>query len=122
MAFAQHHLGEHQVIKDVQNDINDNYLNKFAFAGDALSSRIQIAPILGLQPILERFELGLLPTSGIDPSEHCVRGLGYNNALFMATELVLLRDGEELGLLLIEEPEAHLCIFWPIVNTHSGGT
>lgn len=108
MAFAQHHLGEHQVIKDVQNDINDNYLNKFAFAGDALSSRIQIAPILGLQPILERFELGLLPTSGIDPSEHCVRGLGYNNALFMATELVLLRDGEELGLLLIEEPEAHL--------------
>ncbi|CDF92245.1 ATP-dependent endonuclease [Pseudomonas sp. SHC52] len=26
----------------------------------------------------------------------------------MATELVLLRDGDELGLLLIEEPEAHL--------------
>ena len=26
----------------------------------------------------------------------------------MATELVLLRDGEELALLLVEEPEAHL--------------
>ena len=108
MAFAQHHLGEHQVIKDVQDDVNDNYLNKFAFAGDALSSRIQIAPELGLQPILERFELALLPSSTIDPGERCIRGLGYNNALFMATELVLLRDGEELGLLLIEEPEAHL--------------
>lgn len=108
MAFAQHHLGEHQVIRDVQDDINDNYLNKFAFAGDALSSRIQIAPELGLQPILERFELALLPSSTIDSGERCIRGLGYNNALFMATELVLLRDGDELGLLLIEEPEAHL--------------
>ncbi|PYC29603.1 ATP-dependent endonuclease [Aquipseudomonas alcaligenes] len=108
MAFAQHHLGNHQVIRDVQDDINNNYLNKFGFAGDALSSRIQITPDLGLQPILERFELGLLPASGIDPNERCVRGLGYNNALFMATELVLLRDGDELALLLIEEPEAHL--------------
>jgi len=108
MAFAQHHLGNHQVIRDVQDDINNNYLEKFAFYDDALSSRIQITPDLGLQPILERFELGLLPAPGIDSNERCVRGLGYNNALFMATELVLLRDGEELALLLIEEPEAHL--------------
>ncbi|MBL8303633.1 MAG: AAA family ATPase, partial [Ideonella sp.] len=43
MAFAQHHLGEHEVIKGVEKDINDNYLNKFAFAGGELSSRIQIA-------------------------------------------------------------------------------
>lgn len=33
MAFTQHHLGKHEVIKGVQNDINDNYLSKFAFAG-----------------------------------------------------------------------------------------
>lgn len=108
MAFAQHHLGEHEVIKGVEKDINDNYLNKFAFAGDELSSRIQIAPDLALQPILEKFELSLLPSTGIHPDERCARGLGYNNALFMATELVLLRDGEELALLLVEEPEAHL--------------
>lgn len=108
MAFAQHHLGEHEVIKSVEKDINDNYLSKFAFAGDQLSSRIQIAPDLALQPILERFELSLLPSTGIHPEERCARGLGYNNALFMATELVLLRDGEELALLLVEEPEAHL--------------
>lgn len=108
MAFTQHHMGKHKVISDVQKDINDNYLTKFAFAGDELSSRIRITSELALQPILERFELGLLPSSGIHPDERCMRGLGYNNALFMATELVLLRDGDELALLLIEEPEAHL--------------
>jgi putative ATP-dependent endonuclease of the OLD family len=108
MAFAQHHLGEHNVIKGVEADINDNYLNEFAFSGDTLESRIRIAPDLSLTPILERFELGLLPNGAVHPDERCARGLGYNNALFMATELVLLRDGEDLALLLVEEPEAHL--------------
>ncbi|WP_200933065.1 AAA family ATPase [Acidovorax sp. Leaf160] len=108
MAFAQHHLGEHEVVKGVEKDINDNYLSQFAFAGDALQSRIRIAPDLALTPILEKFELSLLPGPHIHPDARCARGLGYNNALFMATELVLLRDGEELALLLVEEPEAHL--------------
>jgi putative ATP-dependent endonuclease of OLD family len=108
MAFAQHHLGEHEVVKGVEKDINDNYLSQFAFAGDALQSRIRIAPDLALTPILEKFELSLLPGVHIHSDARCARGLGYNNALFMATELVLLRDGEELALLLVEEPEAHL--------------
>lgn len=108
MAFAQHHLSEHKVIKGVQDNINNNYLGQFSFAGDRLESRIRIAPDLALTPILEKFELGLLPSGTVDPEERCNRGLGYNNALFMATELVLLRDGEDLALLLIEEPEAHL--------------
>ncbi|VFR72561.1 FIG131328: Predicted ATP-dependent endonuclease of the OLD family [plant metagenome] len=108
MAFAQHHLGEHDVVKGVEKDINDNYLSQFAFSGDKLQSRIRIAPDLALTPILEKFELSLLPGSHIHPDARCARGLGYNNALFMATELVLLRDGEELALLLVEEPEAHL--------------
>lgn len=108
MAFAQHHLGEHEVVKSVEKDINENYLSQFAFSGDDLQSRIRIAPDLALTPILEKFELSLLPGAHIDPDARCARGLGYNNALFMATELVLLRDGEELALLLVEEPEAHL--------------
>ena len=108
MAFAQHHLGEHDVIKGVEKDINENYLSQFAFFGDELQSRIRIAPDLALSPILEKFELSLLPGAHIHPDARCARGLGYNNALFMATELVLLRDGEELALLLVEEPEAHL--------------
>ena len=108
MAFAQHHLSEHEVVKGVENDINENYLGQFAFSGEELQSRIRIAPDLSLTPILEKFELSLLPGAHIHPDERCARGLGYNNALFMATELVLLRDGEELALLLVEEPEAHL--------------
>ncbi|WP_308429659.1 ATP-dependent nuclease [Streptomyces flaveus] len=36
------------------------------------------------------------------------RGLGYNNALFMAAELLLLGNSGTAPLLLIEEPEAHL--------------
>jgi putative ATP-dependent endonuclease of OLD family len=108
MAFAQHHLGAHDVVKGVEKDINENYLSQFAFFGDDLQSRIRITSDLALTPILEKFELSLLPGPHIHPDARCVRGLGYNNALFMATELVLLRDGEELALLLVEEPEAHL--------------
>ena len=108
MAFAQHHMGDHEVIKSVEKDINENYLNKFMFSGDPLESRIRISPNLGLGSILEKFELSLLPSPDIHPDARCARGLGYNNALFMATELVLLRNGDELALLLVEEPEAHL--------------
>ena len=38
-----------------------------------------------------------------------LQGLGYNNVLFMATELLLLeQEKDDFPLLLIEEPEAHL--------------
>lgn len=108
MDQAQHHVGDHGAIDAVQTDINDNYLSRMAFAGDGLRSEIRIAGDSSLPQILERFELGLLPPSGIPADARFPRGLGYNNALFMATELVLLRTGDELGLLLVEEPEAHL--------------
>lgn len=108
MNQAQHQIGKHQAIGAVQTDINDNYLSRMAFAGDTLASQIRIVGDASLNQILERFELGLLPPGGVHSDERCPRGLGYNNALFMATELVLLRSGDELGLLLIEEPEAHL--------------
>jgi hypothetical protein len=66
MAFAQHHLGEHKVIKGVQDDINDNYLREFSFNGDTLEARIRIAPDLALTHILERFEL-----AGWATTTHC---------------------------------------------------
>jgi putative ATP-dependent endonuclease of OLD family len=108
MAHAQHHMGHHPVIKAVEDGINDAYLAKFAFAGDTLAARIRLATELAINPILERFELSLQPGGGVHAEAHCPRGLGYNNVLFMATELVLLKEGDELALLLIEEPEAHL--------------
>lgn len=108
MEHAQHHMGEHPVIGDVEDDINDNFLSQFAFAGDSLTSKIRIVSALSLTPILEKFELSLMPPGSVASDARYARGLGYNNALFMATELVLLRDGDELALLLVEEPEAHL--------------
>lgn len=54
------------------------------------------------QTILERLSLVL------DESVP-LQGLGYNNILFMATELILLeQEAGQFPLLLIEEPEAHL--------------
>lgn len=108
MAHAQHHIGEHGVVKKVQGDINDNYLKGMSLVGVELASEIRVASDLALRPILERFELALLPPGCVPATEHCSRGLGYNNALFMATELVLLHSVDELALLLVEEPEAHL--------------
>jgi putative ATP-dependent endonuclease of OLD family len=50
--------------------------------------------------------LYLNPRNG---SERVARGLGYNNLLFMAAELLLLQTHpEQVPFLLIEEPEAHL--------------
>lgn len=109
MDSAQHLLQGHKAITSVQTDINDHYLAPMSFKGDQLQSRIQISAATGLTQILERFELTLLAPGSIDPGSRCPRGLGYNNALFMATELVLLSGGDEaLPLLLVEEPEAHM--------------
>lgn len=109
MSRAQYDIQRHQTVSSVQEDINKNYLSKMSFEGELLSSRIRIAGSSSLTQILERFELTLAPPLAIDQDAKCPRGLGYNNALFMATELVLLSsDDEGLPLLLIEEPEAHL--------------
>jgi len=105
---AQHYMSEHPVIYEVEKNINDNYLNRMSFTNNKIESEIRIAKKTNLTQILERFELALLPPGSVARNERCPRGLGYNNALFMATELVLLRNGDELGLLLVEEPEAHL--------------
>lgn len=55
-----------------------------------------------LKSILEKLSLEL-NSSGIK------HGLGYNSLLFIATELMLIRQEEDqYSLLLVEEPEAHL--------------
>ncbi len=54
------------------------------------------------QSVLERLSLVLNEDAPL-------QGLGYNNILFMATELILLeQEAGQFPLLLIEEPEAHL--------------
>jgi putative ATP-dependent endonuclease of OLD family len=57
--------------------------------------------------LLEKLDLTLAASAG-DDSAH-TRGLGSNNLLFMACELLLLAaESDGFPLLLIEEPEAHL--------------
>jgi len=108
MAQAQHRIGTSPVIQTVKNELNNDYLKDLSFETERLSSDIRVTPELSLVQILEKLELTLSSPSSVDVSMPCERGLGNNNVLFMATELLLLGSGDELALLLIEEPEAHL--------------
>lgn len=96
--------------------IESDYLHKLVFEEDKsfLKAIIDISGIKDvagtdiqkrkhLRAILESLRL----TLGNDQRKH---GLGYNNILFMAAELLLLEQelDTEFPLLLIEEPEAHL--------------
>ena len=81
---------------DVQLDIAGIRLSKLSGISLMASRRY-------LRAILEKLNL----TLSKDGNSH---GLGYHNILFMAAELILLAQEieDEFGLLLIEEPEAHL--------------
>lgn len=85
--------------KNLLEDLNE-YLNRFSNEGFKLESGFK-ASNLKLKYILEKLSLEL---STEKP------GLGSQNLLFIATELLLLRrkDYEGLNLALIEEIEAHL--------------
>lgn len=101
----------HEAIKVAQATINDRYLEPLSLAGQPLHSHLGFgdtgSETTKLKQILERLELGLLDKrSGNARGSY---GLGSNNLLFMACELLLLgKEPDGLPLLLIEEPEAHL--------------
>ncbi|MFJ9339905.1 ATP-dependent nuclease [Streptomyces sp. NPDC101733] len=101
---AEHHIGQNAAVAAAREDINTAYLQKFAIGSDVLRGKIGVAGEASLARALERLELTLFSAS----DEWTRRGLGYNNALFMAAELLLLGKGDIAPLLLIEEPEAHL--------------
>ncbi|GAA5172264.1 ATP-dependent nuclease [Viridibacterium curvum] len=110
MAQAQHRVSTRKVVTDVRDKLNDDFLKELSFDATPLISDIRVSADLTLAQILERLELTLRPPGGVSQDLVCERGLGYNNVLFMAAELLLLSNGggDELALLLIEEPEAHL--------------
>ncbi|NTX88649.1 MULTISPECIES: ATP-dependent endonuclease [unclassified Pseudomonas] len=109
--FLRHLVNSHSAIVSAQKEINETYLRPLSLAGQPLTSRIGFGEAgtdpAKLKQILERLELGLLDhTTG---EARGVYGLGSNNVLFMACELLLLgKEPDGLPLLLIEEPEAHL--------------
>jgi putative ATP-dependent endonuclease of OLD family len=94
-------------VKGVQDAVNATFLGRLSFEGDPLAATLGLGVKGSFDQILERLELYL--NSPIGQTERVTRGLGYNNLLFMAAELLLLQSQPgQVPLLLIEEPEAHL--------------
>jgi putative ATP-dependent endonuclease of OLD family len=90
----------------IASSVNTDFLDKLSFADDRLVATLDLGAGGSFDQILERFELYLNAKAG---AERVQRGLGYNNLLFMAAELLLLQSHpDQLPFLLIEEPEAHL--------------
>lgn len=109
--FANALLGAHAGIKSARERLNDDFLKELSFLGDVLEGHISVSGSRGdtsvrLRQLLEKLELDLRDG---DKTTTANRGLGSNNILFMACELLLL-DSETEGypLLLVEEPEAHV--------------
>lgn len=109
--YLRHLVDQHDGVGGAQKAINTNYLAHLSLSGENLHGRISFAEggneAARLRQILERLELDLL--EGPDGKSRGNYGLGSNNLLFMACELLLLgKEPDGLPLLLIEEPEAHL--------------
>jgi putative ATP-dependent endonuclease of OLD family len=94
-------------VQGVQNAVNSTYLDDLSFSGDPLNATLGLGARGSFDQLLERLELYLNPPPG--QTQRLMRGLGYNNLLFMAAELLLLQShSDQIPYLLIEEPEAHL--------------
>lgn len=109
--YLCHSVKNQQGVSGAEEAINSQYLSALFQRGDGLRGRIDLteggSDAIRLRQILERLELGLLEAS--TATARGSYGLGSNNILYMACELLLLgREPEGLPLLLIEEPEAHL--------------
>jgi putative ATP-dependent endonuclease of the OLD family len=109
--YTNYLLGKSEGIRKTRDKLNTDYLAPLSFSRDLLDARISVSgssdEAIRLRLLLEKLEVSLA-ASGLS-DETLGRGLGSNNLLFMACELLLLATEEEgFPLLLIEEPEAHL--------------
>ncbi len=100
-------------LMESRQEINTHFEN-LTFANDEFDLAIQLLGSKNFdllsQAEKERSFYDILQRLSLTLDENKpLQGLGYNNALFMATELILLeQEHGEFPLLLIEEPEAHL--------------
>lgn len=103
--LANYLLGEQQGIVDARKKIAE-HLAELSLTGDGTNTSIKVGGTqasddIRLRQLLEKLELILDGTGNL--------GLGSNNLLFMACELLLLAEEDDgVKLLLIEEPEVHL--------------
>lgn len=109
--YLRYSVKKNQGVGSAEKAINKQFLSALSLSGDSLQGKIDMLeggqPAARLRQLLERLELSLLEAS--TGSTRGRFGLGSNNLLYMACELLLLgREPDGLPLLLIEEPEAHL--------------
>ena len=109
--YMRYNVKHHTGVGSAQDAINKQYLTSLSLRGDDLQGKVDVSEggteSARLRQILERLELSLLDATTGNPMGRY--GLGSNNLLFMACELLLLgKEPEGLPLLLVEEPEAHL--------------
>ncbi len=110
---ANNNVKDDLAVKEVQGLIS-SLLDALTFKSDSFTPSLNVIgskafgdmtkpeKSVALKSILEKLTLQMT-----DSGEK--QGLGYESLLFMATELMLLKQEENsFGLLLIEEPEAHL--------------
>jgi len=108
--FANDLLEKHAGLRTARRRLNDDYLQNLSFAGKPLEGHISVSAgddDVRRRQLLEKLELELRDTPALDGPPN--RGLGSNNLLFMACELLLLgAEQDGFPFLVIEEPEAHL--------------
>jgi putative ATP-dependent endonuclease of OLD family len=109
--LTDHLIQQNEGVSEARRRLEQSYLAELSLGEDSLTSRVSVANAATdeqrLRSVLEKLELRLSTLT--DADGQVPHGLGYNNLLFMACELLLLgQDQETLPLLLIEEPEAHL--------------
>src|SRR5690606_14896508 len=99
--YLRHSVKAHKGVSVAETAINTQYLASLFLRGEKLQGRIDLiergSDAVRLRRILERLELGLFETS--TSSARGCYGLGSNNILYMACELLLLgREPEGLPL------------------------
>jgi putative ATP-dependent endonuclease of the OLD family len=109
--YTSHLIENSHGVKRTRQKLNNEYLRHLSFSGDPLDARVGISSHRDdgtrLRQLLEKLEVNLSATELVEETHG--RGLGSNNILFMACELLLLgAEADGFPLLLIEEPEAHL--------------
>ncbi len=107
MRWVNDRIQASPAVQGARDAISNTYLRRMSLLDEPLVGRIGVARQTGLRDILDKLELWASRSTAPTRTRH---GLGVNNLLFMAAEMLLL--GEEgdasLPLILIEEPEAHL--------------
>ena len=109
--FANALLVQQKGINETRGKI-DTHLTRLSLHNDGLKSSIKVSGAKAsedsrLRQLLEKLDLSL--GARWKPDTGGKLGLGSNNLLFIACELLLMAQEEEGNkLLLIEEPEAHL--------------